>query len=253
MRRSRAAWRLGAVGALALVLAGSGEPNNADRVCPPDTPDLDPHRLLRALSLDLRGVVPEFEEYAMLDDAGPDSGAWIEANIDSWLASDGFIERVVRLHRDLLWNNISNLDLVDNNFTLERAGTLWWRRNPALYTRGDRVPCLDEPARFGPDRRPLTRDPGDGTRREGWVDVRPYWAPDTTIRVCAFDAQETALSARGTRCDLRIAFDDPGCGCGPSLDTCATGETDRAVLQAFAQDVERRVADVVPRNATSKS
>ena len=89
---------------LALVPASAQDDVTEPLTCPPDQEWLDGHRWLRAISLDLRGVVPEPEEYAQLvGDEVP------EALVDAWLDSDAFIERAVRTHRALLWNNVDDL------------------------------------------------------------------------------------------------------------------------------------------------
>ncbi|MGK0349036.1 MAG: hypothetical protein ACI855_005128, partial [Myxococcota bacterium] len=67
-------------------------------------PQMEGTELLRAMSLDLRGVVPSMEEYQAVQDGGAVDGV-----IDQWLDSPGFTERVVKQHRSLLWNNVSNV------------------------------------------------------------------------------------------------------------------------------------------------
>jgi hypothetical protein len=86
---------------------------------------------------------------------------------------------------------------------------------------------------------------GDGTLREGYVEVEPYWAPGTTVEVCAFDAQEAAVSPTGTRCDTPDGIGDPACGCGPGLTWCMDSSTEDRIVHGFEAEVEQRIAAVV--------
>jgi hypothetical protein len=211
--------------------------------CGPLSDDLSAARRLRALSLDLRGVVPTPGEYGRLVD-----GEVPEALLDEWLASEAFVQRAVRLHRDLFWNNVTNVNLLNNRSILRReaGGGRFWRFAIADLYRGDRVVCLDEPASFGPGGEILTELQPDGTRREGWVTVEPYWAPGTSVQVCAFDAQAATVSPLGTRCDTADGLADPQCGCGPRLSFCAWGATTLGpLMRAMGEDLDRRVAAIV--------
>ncbi|HCP46888.1 MAG TPA: hypothetical protein DIU15_12655 [Deltaproteobacteria bacterium] len=235
------------------VLAGprtaASDPIGLDQVCPDDDPEVSLTRHLRELSLDLRGTVPTVEEY---EDAIA-QGEVPESLIDEWLASQEFVDRTVRRHRALLWNNVTNIDLFNNSVVLSGNGnnTPYWRRNPAVFSRGERVPCLDEPAQWDDEGRIVTTLQDDGTRLEGWVDVAPYWAPETTVRVCAFDAQETQVSASGTQCATSDGFGDPGCGCGPNLAWCrGNAMTVRPLMEAMGRDVELRIADILAEDGS---
>ena len=233
--------------ALLLLLSGTGRasglPNEA-LVCPPDEPLQDRFRYLRSLSLDLRGDVPEASEVAAIE--GLEDVP--EATIDAWLGSDAFVAQAVRYHRDLLWNNVSNLQLVNPTSALQVAGGVYWIRNRAARYRGGTVICRDEPAVVLPDGEIATvTEAVDGVtvEREGWVEVSPYWAPDTAIRVCAFDAQDALVSAGGTPCATLDGLQDTGCGCGPELRWCRYGTTVRTILESFAEDLDRRIAALV--------
>lgn len=215
-----------------------------ERVCAPAADELEPLRYLRALSLDLRGRLPDEDEVARVAAAGevPD------ALVDEWLATEAFAWQVVRRHHALLWNNVTNLPLLAVNARLQRTGQVHWRRNLARQYRGGFVPCLDEPARFGADGRILTRNV-DGNRVEGWVEVRPYWDPSLSLKVCAFDAQAEPFSVDGTDCGTLAAYTDAGCGCGPDLRWCTLGGAEQAVTRAMGEAVDRLVFDVVARDA----
>src|SRR5687767_3421744 len=118
---------------------------NDARMCEPLQQELDKYGYLKALSLDLRGRPPSAVEYAALDGV-PDVPDQL---IEEWLVSSEFATRVVRHHRDLLWNNISNISLLNNRAGLNTlAGGLYYRRTQAPLYRGGDVGCLNEPATF---------------------------------------------------------------------------------------------------------
>jgi len=215
-------------------------------ICEEEGKDLDPHRELRALSVQLRGVVPTLEEHAIVDLEGevpPDL-------VEEWLASPEFADRVVRLHRGLLWNNIENVNVFNFRSGMTRSRTTsadpyrYWRSTPAIRYRGDRIPCLDQPAEWDANGNIVTYPNGDGTVAEGWVEVTPYWDPTTTLRVCAFDAQDTLVSPAGVDCSTLDGYEDLACGCGPDLAWCRYGTAPRvAPMEAMAKDVDLRIAN----------
>ena len=219
-------------------------PNNEDLVCRPDQPELDKYGYLRALSLDLRGNIPTLEDLATLDNQAdvPD------ALIDRYLSSDEFVSQVVRRHRDLLWNNVSNADILNFQtlFTTFASGgsNIWWRPTPARQYRGRDVPCDDVPAVVSNGVISYRVD-ASGYRREGWVMVEPYWAPGTSLKVCAFDAQSARFTSTGTDCSTLDAFTDTECGCGPNLRWCSTYTNYAELRDALAREVELRIAAVI--------
>lgn len=219
---------------------------NQDRVCRADEPRMDKEGYLRSLMLDLLGTVPTPEDYARLE-GEDDVPEWM---IEEMLGSDAFVQRAVRHHRALLWNNVDNVTLTNFRTAMRRSrmrdgSYLYWRTTPAETYRGGPVPCDDVPATFDDQGRIEFRTDAEGNRIEGYVRVEPYWAPGTELKVCAFDAQATQTSPNGTDCRTNNGLRDPGCGCGPNLNLCRYGATDRAVTQAMAQDVELRVAQVI--------
>jgi hypothetical protein len=231
-----------------------GADADTDLLCTAPEEALQPARWLRALSLDVRGQLPSPEETQAVLDAeatGEDGAADLAVGrlLDEWLVSDAFAERFVRLHRELLWNNIADqrpfgvaagLSLGNNTTTSAyRSGTV------ATRLRGMDVRCLNEPATFDADGVVVTTLQPDGTRREGYVEVAPYWAPDTTIRVCAFDAQTRAVSMNGIPCNSNSGTAERDCGCGPNLNWCGTNAQAVTLMQSFASDVDRRMRDIV--------
>jgi len=219
-------------------------PVGEDYLCEPDDAVMSPARYLRALSLHLRGVVPSEAEYAAAGDS-----AMVDALLDEWLVTEAFTDQVVRRHRDLLWNNVSNTRVISLQAILGRSRTTsadpyrYWLGNKARTYRGNRVPCDDTPAVINDgviQYRVDTSGPVP-TRIEGYVEVEPYWAPGTMIRVCAFDAQASAVSSSGTDCNSDRSSAEAGCGCGPNLERCADSARDTAIRAAIGQEVSERI------------
>ena len=226
------------------------------QTCQAGTPQED-LMYLRRLSLDLRGRMPALEEL----EATLAGGGVAPAVIDEMLASEEFIEQIVGVHRDMLWTNITDTRLAQNNWRLRGpnqryndmpAPAYWMGANQrAGRYRGAQVPCLDEPARFDADGNILTTpDSGNpNIRREGWVEVTPYWNPAITVRVCAFDAQDNLQGpdAQGRMIDCSVNPNSTKCGCGPNLSWCESNadQTRLKILSSMNDQLLRFVADVV--------
>lgn len=216
-----------------------------EAICPPDEPRLDKYRYLRALSLDLRGDVPSVDEYALLD-TQTDVPA---STLDAWLHDEAFINRALRFHEGLLWPNVTNVRLLSSVMRLSTAsGNLLYRSDMAQRLRGQRVSCLDKPATFTSSGQIVTEKLSDGTTREGYVLVTPYWDPSTQVKVCAFDAQTSVTGSSGLSCGTEAAKLDLACGCGDSLRFCGRSTEEKAILEAFGEDARRRVGDVLRDN-----
>ncbi len=196
-------------------------------VCDESTAIAESLQYLRRLSLDLRGRVPTLEEQSSVVTNGAIDPSIIEAMVES----DDLIHQVRRHHLDMLWTNLANLRITNPPWILSPPNGR--QTAPAYFIqaqvrrtryRGGPVTCLDEPARFDGEGNILTTvdTNNPNIRREGWVEVSPYWAPDTTIRVCAFDAQEnlTVTDERGNTIDCSVNTNNAGCGCGPNLRWC---------------------------------
>ncbi|MCB9742651.1 MAG: hypothetical protein H6741_11720 [Alphaproteobacteria bacterium] len=220
--------------------------------CPLDEDVLEPSRLLRSLSLDLRGVVPDEADYARMEALGGDPYALV----DEWLDTEAFADQVVRFHRALLWPNVSDIRLLSNRQRLKYEDGLYYRYLVAPNYRGGPVHCGDFEAQFGDDGELLYTEDADGYLREGWVWVEPYWDPENPIKVCAFEAQTAEVSPWGTECDTYDSRYDPYCGCGPNLNWCDTPELGHVqedgyqapVHRAIARDVELRVKRVIEQD-----
>ena len=226
-------------------VARAESPPRPDAIRRANEAPMDKYAYLRTLTLDLAGTVPSMDAYRALVTVADVP----EATIDRLLADEAFVARTVRRHRAILWNNIDNVVLTDYraSFTRTRSAggnLLYWRRRVAVDYRGDTVPCDDVPATFDRAGKIAFRVDENGLRREGYVAVAPYWDPETPIRVCAYDAQERARSPAGTDCASPAGFRDAFCGCGPNLRLCRN-RAPGAITRGFAQDVERRVAQLV--------
>lgn len=224
---------------------------NDAAVCPVDEPLLDHTAWLRALSFDLRGGPPSIEDNVRVDNA-VDKDVEVAAVVDEWLASPEFAARVVRHHREHLWPNLDTVDLNARTLSFDGVTGIFSRGpEPARFYRGVRnVLCKNEPASFNDDGSVATTvDAVTGANREGFVELSPYWAPDTTIKVCAFDAQEALVDDDSAiACDSQRGSGAKGCGCGPNLQFCARNEEIKLQRQALIGDLERRVAAVIENN-----
>ena len=256
-----ALWGVAAWAALGATL-GAGSPAladepqglaNEDKACPPLEAKTDKYRHLRALSLDLRGVPPSAQEYAALADLEDVPEAWI----DQWLTSPEFASRVARWHKAQLWHNVTDQNPVAVNRGLTVSNQVYWRNGTiAIRLRGRNVSCLNEQAKLTDgtlvtqpsdlERGELEiREQSDGTRREGWTWVEPYWAPGAPIKVCALDARQAATTSAGAPCHERLTSADVECGCGPNLIWCATGTSRLAIMRSMGEQIDRLVAWVI--------
>jgi len=214
------------------------------KLCEPAEESMDKYRFLRALKLDLMGNVPTPEEYEALDGSEhvPDE------IIDEMLASDEFADRAVRAHRALLWNNVSNVLLLTARARIRVNSNIHYGSGPRSITyRGENLRCLDEPAQFASDGSILTTEV-DGYELDGWVEVTPFWAPDTTIKVCAFEAQEATYSPSGTDCRTIASGSDSGCGCGPNLIWCGLAQHRLEIRASFGTELDLRIANLIKNN-----
>lgn len=237
-------WMLAVAAALAIGTAAEAATPNDALLCVDESPVLDRFRYLRALSFDLRGTLPSSDEVADLA-ALPEEDDVPDDVLDAWLDTDAFAEQVVRRHRALLWNNITNQRLINDQQVINRRGRSWavQRRAQRYRGRDDRgreVFCADRPVEYGEEGEILTEPNAEGIEQEGWVAVTPFWAPDTTIQVCAFDAQDNEFSADGTPCNSGSGLGKIDCGCGPNLIYCAP-DNGGSIATAFGQSVEMLV------------
>jgi hypothetical protein len=231
---------------------------------------IDKYQLLRRLSLDLRGHIPTWEEYQALDAQGgvPD------ALISQWLSGDDFRVVMRRYHEDLFWPNLSAVALNNVNSTVSLVATATAPKPDATFaiasagkrkqlrglsdveTTVDGAQCGDfEQTHFLPGGA-FVPDPafvhtatvnGTAVKQEGWRLVTPYWAPTTQIKVCAYDAMETAsvtVNGNAVACNTPAGDGRAECGCGPNLRFCYGGTVRTIVQAAFREQVGQLVDQV---------
>ena len=196
--------------------------------------EIDRFRHLRQLTLDLWGRVPTVGELDTIIDAGEVS----DAHVAEMLDSDELDAFVRRYHRDLLWPNTQQFELVNPALTLLIPSAFYdggagnygvdpWESPlftlyQGLYARGGLVGCADKPAVFDDYGYPVLEAWPDGTMRDGWVMIEPYWAPGTEVKVCALEARAKLEAFNGASCSTVEALYTGYCGCGPDLQHCLT-------------------------------
>ncbi|MCA9581680.1 MAG: hypothetical protein KC416_07780 [Myxococcales bacterium] len=218
--------------------------------------EVDRFGLLRQLSLDLRGRVPTYEEYEALIDQEEIT----EAQIVAMFQGEEFRDQLRDYHRGLLWPSLDK-DLQNSLFVSQRivdkyvGGDIYWSFGASAHYRNVfPLRCANiEQTEFDEDGRPVPIFEGDEIPakacpdgdcvQEGWVWVTPWWAPDTQIKVCAFDAQEHAVGQNGS-CD-NFTSRDPGCGCGPNLERCVDLQRADEVAESLEEEPLRTFEDVI--------
>jgi hypothetical protein len=184
---------------------------------------------LRQLTLDLFGRVPTHTELLRAQQEGYSADLAAEL-----IAENGLDAFVRRYHSDELWPAFDPFSLVSyfaagllpaGFYELTGDPTRYFLYATSLYVRGALVPCKDEPATFDETGYPVLEAYPDGTMRDGWVEVEPYWAPGTTVKVCALEARQGALAFNGAPCASFEGMASGECGCGPSLERCLSPES----------------------------
>jgi hypothetical protein len=202
-----------------------------------DASSQDLHAYVRALSLDIRGVVPTEAELEAIEAAdGMDESA-----LDAWLSSPEFEATVIAQHRDRFWNSLE-VNLLNKRRIFKR-NNVWFNNSRSRYTRGlPQTHCGEFEATVDELNRPtswVTNE--DGSISEGYIEVAPYWDPDNPIMACALDAQLVEVSAAGVDCATEEAHQESDCGCGPGLQWCMPGAVEGVMEEAFSADLNERV------------
>ncbi len=230
---------LGAIGAVQVTRA-------AGATCAP-VESVDAPRYLRQLTLDLWGRVPSIAELEALGD-----GEVTGAHIDHMLADERFFTMVRRHHADLLYPNLDQFELAPAAFSL-LLPALYYEYDElsdptrlfvlyvGLYFRGALVPCADEPATFDDQGEVVLKPWPDGTMRDGWVMVEPYWAPGTQVKVCALEARVVAKASNGEPCTSYAGVLTGSCGCGEGLRYCLSIESGDTIRQSLRTQMERAI------------
>ena len=281
---------IGALGVSGLLL--SAAPAAAQQTCEASEV-MSPQRLLRRASLDLRNTVPSMPEI----EAQRGQENLSETTIDAMLEDEQFLSVMRRYHQELLWPNINQVEIVPQTHLLFPV-PLGGENEPPVYLSGLRavfaraapngnnlfLPCKNEPAEFDAEGNLIVEPVMEGNTimgyQEGYVEVEPYWAPGTTIRVCGLDAQSSPTATvcpgpverypfmeptcqniqniadqftvpeydfRGSTisCDSPFAIFAPGCGCGDNLQYCQTQETGLQIRQAMFEQQNRIIEQVI--------
>jgi len=182
---------------------------------------MEGQRLLRRLSLDLRGRVPGREDIA----AQEGKTAVDAATIDGWLRSPELLEVMRRYHAELLWPNIDQVELIPQQNVLmpievAPGDTLWLSPLRSVFARTISGPlyglCKNEPAQFDASGKIIAEPYLSGageilSYQEGYVMVEPWWAPGTEIKVCGFDAQPATRAVACPGPAERYPFLSPTC------------------------------------------
>jgi len=212
---------------------------------------------LRRASLDVRGHLPTIDELNSV----VTNEAIDPAIIDNMVDSDLFVDTLRQYHRDLLWTNVTNQRLTANTWLLA-AGRRGGARDVMFIPgfarantyRGAQISCQDKPqSELGYDTAtglPNTETTMAG-EQEGYVEIEPYWAPGTTIKVCAFDAQDNLMGTNnaGRPVDCSRTVTAKNCGCGPELQWCHSGNaTQRAITESFNEQMFRFVEKIISGN-----
>ena len=212
---------------------------------------------LRRLSIDLQGTVPDVDTLQEV----VQSSEVPHSLIDAFLESESFILQMRKYHLDLLWTNIAGQRfsngawLVRSPRNQDDTDAMWVRANArSSKYRGAQIPCTNEPAQFDTDGNILTTPHPENSawQQEGYVEVEPWWAPGTTVKVCAFDAQ-TALTApnpsnnnpdRMADCSQQVVA---GCGCGENLRWCQsdTPNTSAILAESMNEQMLRMIDNVI--------
>ena len=216
-----------------------------------DVVEVDRFHYLRQLTLDLWGRVPTEAELKALVDAEDVPAETIAAMVDGPEMRQGL---VARYHSDLMWPNVDAGDLVNPalafllpayyyelelGFDFEGADRLFLLY-VGLFQRGGLVPCKNEPAEFDADGEPILEEMDDGTRREGWVLIEPYWAPGTQVKVCALEARTVLTSATyQVPCSTATGMYSGECGCGAQLERCVDPSGAEVIRQSFQSQLLR--------------
>jgi hypothetical protein len=249
MTTRRSALHAAVAAALAVTAASGAARADEDLVCD-ERHSIDPWQLVRRLSLDLAGSAPTIEQLEAVDAVAGDEAAleqYLAELTDELVAGDGFRQATRRIHEAMLWPNIQNVRLSHQRVLLrpDDNDVLMINSN-GRYPSGENCGNFRHTS-FDPDFpdqfRPL---PQNGNY--GWREVTPYWAPDTTVKVCAFEAQEVN-QAGGAACNTPEGTYEQACGCGAGLKFCWRQTSENDVRNALREQLLLAVDDATAEGA----
>lgn len=224
---------------------------------------LSPQRLLRRTALTLTGRPPTEAQRAALDAAVDDAGraAVLDSVVNEALASTAFYEQMVAFGHD--WIKVGR-------YTTGANGEAYWGHmsgslfpcpadsiyNDALYVTGD-ASMSDRAADVCNG---LAWDESGDVAETPVVEMEPWWAPGTTVRVVGRAGLQTrthpSRDGEGTTvcglyegvyftAGLRDDADDaaqPACSCGPNLIYCSPDQSGFAQSNTHNDNLQRRMA-----------
>jgi hypothetical protein len=256
-----------------------------DATCQVSRP-MDAQRLMRRLSLDLRGWAPTYGEQM--------AATTSSSNIDTYLQSEDFVKVMRHYHEELLWPNLDSADIDPLQqklfpIPLSATTTVYMSALRAIFLRSITMQfpsCRDAPLEYNADGSikvyPLVVNGQTVAVQEGWVEVEPYWAPGTTIKVCGFDAQAAPtgklcsdvfvaqspylagicnqylpyaqalnipLANSPIDCSNSFASLSGDCGCGPNLRLCTTDDVAKQLRTSLIDQEMKLIEDVVRSDA----
>jgi hypothetical protein len=198
-----------------------------------EAPELSPTRLMRRLSLSLRGIEPSPEEYAAAIEAAT-QGAFADhfaGNVEAYLYSDAWRAQMLSFGHDYL--GIGDYKAG----TIEGSPALNWMGGQSVRLEPCAVGTLHAGAmgHFRPDSHPGADHPAACDDPAARLDtVEPWWAPGTTITTIgrAGTGVRNYIAADGVTvidCGVtyqgEVTFPDiytlgGQCSCGPNLVYC---------------------------------
>ena len=204
---------------------------------------VDARRHLRRLTLDLWGTLPS--EEALLSQA-PEQ-ALSEAQVREILSHPKAQRFFRRFNAERFWPALGLGDIVNEAISLLLPASFYGDTGPhadrlfliftGIYQRGGFVPCSDEPVEYDENGELIFEEYPDGTQREGFTWVTPYWS-DEAIKVCALEARAMESGIYGGACDETQGLLTGECGCGASLERCMSIESAQVFLKAFQEQME---------------
>ena len=182
-------------------------------------------KLLRQIYLDTLGRVPTIEEYEQFRGKSKISKGDVLDILRDPDNQDELGRELRRYHRNLLWTNLEETDIFGYRSEIRDTDfdDVVYVPGRAQYYRGSSENhCVNqEQTEFTAEGRPV---PISGSR-EGWVNVRPYWDPQRTIKICAFDVQPYCED-----------HENPACGCGADLSYCFLRDLEADYTEALTQE-----------------
>ncbi len=234
-------------------------------LCPISISHADPPspKLLRQITLDLYQRIPSLQEQVDWQKSSTDQiNTLIQQKLDQ---NDEWFSFVYRFFADLFWPAVKTEYLFNPAINIlipasiiesgiYRSDDRLFSFFTAFYHRKAFVPCLDEEAEFDDQGHVVLKPLSDGTLRDGYVYVYPYWNPEQEIKVCALEAQHfTQSPSTNISCDRVEGFVMGDCGCGDQLKRCASYESAMQITQAFSAQYQEVLREYLSKDQIQAS